>query len=49
MGKLFNGFIHRFGIPYRIVHDQGGEFKNRLFKELEKHYQTTQYHLMSNG
>ena len=35
--KLFNDFILRFGIPDRILHDQGGEFENKLFKELEKY------------
>ena len=33
---LFNDFILRFGIPARILHDQGGEFENKLFAELEK-------------
>ena len=52
--KLFNDFILRFGIPDRILHDQGGEFENRLFKELEKylgvkHCRTTPYHPMCNG
>ena len=34
--KLFNNLILRFGIPDRILQDQGGEFENKLFKELEK-------------
>ena len=34
--KLFNDFILRFDIPDRTLHDQGGEFENKLFKELEK-------------
>lgn len=32
MGKSFNGFTHRFGISDRILHDQGGELENKLFK-----------------
>ena len=52
--KLFNDFILRFGITDRILHDQEGEFKNKLFKELKKylgarHCQTTPYHSMCNG
>ena len=52
--KLFNDFILRFGIPDRILHDQGGEFENKLFKELEKylgvkHCRITPYHPMRNG
>ena len=52
--KLFNDFILRFGIPDRILHDQGGEFENKLFKELEKYLgvkrcRTTPYHPMCNG
>ena len=52
--KLFNDFTLRFGIPDRILHDQGSESENNLFKELEKylgvkHCQTTSYHRMCNG
>ena len=36
--KLFNDFILRFGIPHRILHDQGGESENNLFKEFEKYF-----------
>ena len=29
--KLYNDFKPRFGFPARILHDQGGEFENKLF------------------
>ena len=52
--KLFNEFILQFGFPERIHHDQGGEFNNRLFKELHrmtgiKSSNTTPYHPMGDG
>ena len=31
---LYNDFILRFGIPFKILHDRGGEFKNELFKDI---------------
>ena len=52
--KLYNDFILRHGFPLRIHHDQGGEFENRLYRELEKlcdveHSRTTPYHPQGNG
>ena len=34
--KIYNEFIPRFGFPARIHHDQGGEFDNKLFHNLER-------------
>ena len=34
--KLYNDFILRYGFPTRILYDQGHEFENRLFNQLEK-------------
>ena len=52
--NLFNDFVLRFGLPARILHDQGREFDNRLFHELERfcgivRSRTTPYHPQSNG
>ena len=51
---LFNDFVLKFGYPSQILHDQGGEFENDLFYELEKltgvkKSHTTPYHPMCNG
>ena len=32
--KIFSKLIPRFGFPGRIIHDQGEEFKNAIFKML---------------
>ena len=52
--KLFNDFVLKFGMPNRVLHDQGKEFENKLFDELEKYFgikrcRTTPYHPMGNG
>ena len=52
--KLFNEFFLRFGFANKILHDQGREFENEMFHELErltgmKRLRTTPYHAMGNG
>ena len=46
---LYNNFVLRFGIPSQLLHDQGGEFENALFKYLTnllgiQNLWTTTYH-----
>ena len=36
--KLFTDYILRFGTPGKILHDQGRESENKLFKHLSKLY-----------
>ena len=52
--KLFNDFFLCFGFANKILHDQGREFENEMFHELErltgmKRLRTTPYHAMGNG
>ena len=52
--KLFNDNILRFGMPGKIIHDQGHEFENKLFQQLPrscniKRLRTTRYHAQCNG
>ena len=50
--EIYNYFILRVGFPFRIHHDQGGEFKNCLHRDLElcgvQHSHTTPYHPQGN-
>ena len=51
---LFNKYFLGFGFRKRILHDQGKEFNNKLFKHLSeitsvKPSQTTPYHPMGDG
>ena len=52
--KIYNDFILKYGFPARIHHDQGAEFENHLFRQLEsicgiKHSRITPYHPERNG
>ena len=52
--KLYNDFILRFGFPARILHDQGGEFENKLLQQVEEccgmaRSRTTSYYPQENG
>ena len=51
---LYNNFILRCGIPSKILHDQGGNFENNLFKNIAKlleiqNLRTTPCYLQTNG
>jgi len=51
--KIYNDFILRFGLPETIHPDEGGEFENKLFYNLDKligaHHSRTLYHPQDNG
>lgn len=52
--RIFNDYALKFGLPTRIHHDQGGEFENQLFAQLQKNCgvlgsRTTPYHAQGNG
>ena len=51
---IYNDLILRFDIPSKILHYQGGEFKNDLFKNLGnllriQNLRTTMYHPKTDG
>ena len=52
--RFYNDFILKFGLPGKILHDQGREFDNNLFKNLAqfcniKRIRTSPYHPQTNG
>ena len=52
--KLFNDYILRFGMPGKIIHDQGRDFENKLFQQFSKscnikRLRTMPYHPQCNG
>ena len=52
--RLYNDFMLRYGLPGKLLHDQGREFENNLFSQLSKYcgikrLRTTPYHPQTNG
>jgi len=51
---IYDTWIARFGVPSRIITDQGRQFESDIFRELArllgiKKFRTTAYHPQSNG
>ena len=52
--RLYNDFMLRYGLPGKILHDQGKEYENDSFSQLSKYcgtkqLRTTSYHPQING
>ena len=52
--RLYQDFLLRYGIPAKLMSDQGGEFQNQIINELNDiigitKARTTPYHPQSNG